>query len=305
MPWTAFERLIADQDGVIRRDQLVAQNISRDHVRAQLAAHRWMSRTSTVLTTFTGTPTVAQCRWIAVLHGGSDALLGGIAAAEMAGLRNWQRDELDVVIPVQCNPGAPRPIGVHYIRSRHVLDGLRSQGVGVPRLRLEPAVLIWASRQRSTGTVEGILAACVQQRLTDPHQLTEWLDRLSPLRKAPLMRETLIRINGGAQSKAEIDLGRLCKRFAIQPPLRQVRRRDARGRNRYTDAEWRTLDGRTLILEVDGGFHWDAEQWEDDIARQRALTSPGVVLVRCTDVEARDGAAVAADLIRLGVPRVA
>lgn len=289
----------------MRRDQLTGLGVSRDHVRAQLAARRWLLRTSTVLTTFTGTPTTSQLQWIAVLHGGSGALLGGVAAAEHAGLRNWHRDELDVLIPIHRHPGSPTPDGTRYIRSRHDVEALRSSGHGVPRLRLEPAVLLWASRQRSSGTVEGILSACVQQRLTDADQLLEWLDRLSPLRRAPLMRATLLRIRGGAHSKAEIDLGRLCKRFSLQAPLRQVRRRDARGLTRYTDAEWRTTDGRTLILEVDGGFHRDVEHWEDDIARQRALTSADVILVRCTHAEARDGTTVAADLIRLGVPRAA
>lgn len=302
---TALDRLIASQDGVVRRDQLAAVGVSRDHIRAQVAARRWLVRSPTVLTTFTGTPALSQLHWIAVLHGGAGALLGGISVLELAGLRNWHRDELEVLIPAQSNPGSPRPAGVRYIRSRHPLERLRAHGHGVPRLRVEPAVLIWASRQRSTGTIEGILAACVQQRLTDARQLLEWVDRLSPLRRAPLIRQTLHRIEGGAQSKAEIDLGRLCRRFGLLPPVRQKKRRDALGRHRYTDAEWRTLDGRTLWLEVDGLFHMEADHWEDDIARQRALTSPNVIPLRCTEREVKEGTRLAADLIRLGVPRAA
>jgi very-short-patch-repair endonuclease len=60
------------------------------------------------------------------------------------------------------------------------------------------------------------------------------------------------------------------------------------------------------VLEVDGGFHMDVEEWEDDIARQRALAAPDRILVRCTSRELRDEPErVARDLITLGVPRAA
>lgn len=46
-----------------------------------------------------------------------------------------------------------------------------------------------------------------------------------------------------------------------------------------------------------------AEHWEHDIARQRALTSPGRIVVRCTARELRDEPErVARDLRLLGVP---
>lgn len=75
---------------------------------------------------------------------------------------------------------------------------------------------------------------------------------------------------------------------------------------RFTDCEWRLADGRTLVLEPDGGFHMEVEHWEDDISRQRALTATDRVIVRCTSPEMRDEPQrVAADLRRLGVPRAA
>jgi hypothetical protein len=47
----------------------------------------------------------------------------------------------------------------------------------------------------------------------------------------------------------------------------------------------------------------DAEQWEDDIARQRALTTPNRHVVRCAARELRDEPErVARDLRLLGVP---
>lgn len=110
-------------------------------------------------------------------------------------------------------------------------------------------------------------------------------------------------IAGGAQSVGEIDVRRMCRDFGLRLPDRQVRRRDASGRLRFTDCEWRLADGRVLVLEVDGGFHMEVEHWEDDLARQRALTAPDRIVVRCTTRELRDQPdVVARDLRLLGVP---
>lgn len=57
------------------------------------------------------------------------------------------------------------------------------------------------------------------------------------------------------------------------------------------------------MLEVDGSFHMQAEHWEDDVARQRGLTAPDRLVVRCTARELRDRPeSVARDLLNLGVP---
>ena len=89
-------------------------------------------------------------------------------------------------------------------------------------------------------------------------------------------------------------------------PDRQVKRKDADGRSRFTDCEWRLADGRILVLEVDGSFHMEVEHWEDDLARQRALAASDRIIVRCTSRELRDDAGrVARDLVNLGVPRAA
>lgn len=152
----------------------------------------------------------------------------------------------------------------------------------------------------------GILAASVQQRRTTPEQLAEWLDRLAPLPGSRRLRATLIEIAGGADSVAELDVTRMCRAAGLAKPLRQVRRRDSDGRWRYTDCEWRLADGRTLMLEVDGIFHMDVEQWEDDLARQRALAASDRLTVRCTSREVRDEPDRIAEHLRLlGVPRAA
>ena len=236
-----------------------------------------------------------------MLHGGNDSLVAGVHALELAGLKNWKRDDVTVLVPYAKS--VPTPLsGFRFVRTRRSLTDMRSAGHGVPRCRPEPAALLFAAREGSTRTAQGLIAAVVQQRLSTPDQLSTWLDDLRPLRRSSLLREVLAEIAGGAQSIAEIDVTRLCRTFGLALPRRQLKRRDSRGRIRFTDCEWRLADGRTLVLEVDGIFHMDVESWEDDLARQRALSAADRVIVRCTSREIRDEPErLARDLAALGV----
>ena len=296
----AWELLAAAQGGIVARRQLNVLGVDADRVRNQVSARRWVARTSTVISTFTGTLTWRDRVWCGVLHAGGTALVGGLTALEWHGLRNWHRDDVTVLVDDELSFD-PVP-GVRYFRTRRPLDAFRDPSSDLPLCRVEPAVLLFAGYDRSSRTAQGVLAASVQQRLTTPDQLLRELHTMNPLRRARLFRRTLIEIGAGAESLAEIDLGRLCRRAGLPAPRRQTRRPDATGRLRYTDCEWQLMDGRVLVLEIDGAFQMDVEHWEDDIARQRHLSGSGRVIIRCTARELRERPeTVLSDLKRHGL----
>jgi len=304
-PPRTWRDLARAQAGLLTREQARSVGVQRWSVAHRIASERWQELSPTVLATTTGELSPEQRQWLAVLHAGPGALLGGLTAAERAGLRNWSRDEITVLVPYSSE--VPSPIdGIAYRRSRRDLPIFRQHGADVPRCRIEPAVLLFAAADRSERTAQGVLAAVVQQQLTTPEALGEWVDRLRPLRRAALFRRILLEIGGGAQSLSELDVTRMCRTHGLAQPARQVKRRDADGRLRFTDCEWRLPDGRILVLEVDGAFHMEVEHWEDDLARQRALAATDRVVIRCTSRELRDEPdRVARDLVNLGVPRAA
>ncbi|GAA1760340.1 hypothetical protein GCM10009795_003490 [Nocardioides hankookensis] len=297
-----WREVAADQAGLISRRQLHDLGFDRFRVRNNIAADRWVDLTSTVIGTTTGRLDEGQRRWLGILHAGPRAVLGDLTAAEVAGLRNWHRDDVTVLVPYDLDLDDP-PDGIRIARTRRPIDLFRAPGGGLPRWRIEPAILHFGAYQSNRRTAQGVVAAAVQQRLTTPDRLMLTVEQMRPLRWAGLFREAIGDIAGGSQSLAEIDVIRFCRRQGLRPPDRQVRRRDAEGRLRFTDCEWELDDGRTLALEVDGAFHMDVEHWEDDIARQRALTDPQRLVVRCTARELRDDPhRLGADLRRLGVP---
>lgn len=293
------------QDGLLSRAQLRLLGVPRWQVAHKIETERWRALTSTVIATMTGALSWRQRCWLGVLHAGSGAVLGGLSAAEVGGLAGWHRDEVTVLVPYES--GLPSSVeGVRFVRSRRPLGLMQRRTGDLPCARIEPAVLLFASAERSERTAQGVLAAAVQQRLTAPPALLEWIDRLQPLRRSRLFRDVVTQIDGGAQSLAEIDVARMCRRCGLAPPRRQVKRRDASGRLRFTDCEWPLSDGRTLVLEVDGAFHMDVAHWEDDLARQRSLSATSRLIVHCTSRELRDTPElVGRDLVRLGVPRAA
>jgi hypothetical protein len=291
-PWAALARR---QLGLIARRQLNELGVDADRVRNQVAARRWTVRSATVISTFTGPLGWRERVWLGALHAGGGALVGGLSALEWHGLKGWHRDDVTVLVDDELSFD-PVP-GIRFFRTRRPLPDMRAAGVDVPLCRIEPAALLFAGYERSFRTGVGVLAAVVQQGLTNADRLLGEIELMRPLRRARAFRTALLDIQGGARSLAELDVGRLCRRANLPVPRRQTRRRDAAGRLRYTDCEWLLADGTVLILEVDGAFHMDVAHWEDDLARQRRLSGRGRIIVRCTARELRDDPdAVLADL---------
>ena len=297
-PWRA---LAARQAGVVSRSQLSRLGITKDFVNSQLAAERWQKVSEVVLATTTGPWTREQLMWAGVLHAGPGSAIGGLTALAVHGLRTWHRDHVTVLVAKSHNL-EPVP-GVDFVETRRDIEQYAVR-FGLPTWRVEPAALLFAAYEPVTRTALGLLAAVVQQRLTDPASLVACLDTMRPLRRAKVFRRALGDIDEGAHSLAELDVNRMCRRHGIPRPRRQVRRRDSAGRTRFTDAEWRLPDGRVVVLEVDGAFHMDVMSWTDDIERHRGLVGTDVIVLRCTAVELReDDSRVARDLIRLGIRR--
>jgi len=300
-----WRAVAASQAGLLSRRQLQELGVDRSRVRNQVSAERWVELSSMVISTTTGPLSPEQIRWLGVLHAGPRAVLGDLTAAAAAGLRRWERDEVTVLVPQKLVLDG-EPAGIRFVRTRRPIDLHRLPGASPPRWRIEPAVLHFGAYQRSRRTAQAVVAAAVQQRLTTPARLELALRQLRPLRWAPMFREVIGDIAGGSHALSELDVVRLCRTQGLRVPDRQVRRRDATGRLRYTDCEWRLSDGRVLVLEVDGSFHMETEHWEDDIARQRGLTDPRRTVIRCSAREVREEQArLGADLRRLGVPRAA
>ena len=288
------------QAGLLSHRQLRELGVSRGEIRNHLRVGRWAVRSGEVVSTTTGPLSREQALWLGVLHAGPTSMVGGLSAAGCRGLERWSRAEVTILV---SNPMSfDRLPGYRFFRTRRPFEVLLGAGE-LPVCRLEPAVLMFAAHEPHVRTALGAVTATVQQRLTTTDALTGWLDLLTPLRRARDIRALLGDVADGAQSLAEVDFRKACRKYGVRAPSSQRVRLDRKGRKRYTDCVWRLDDGREVVLEIDGAFHDDVLQATADRSRNRRLSSARRIVVQCTAWEVRhEPWEVIQDLIALGVP---
>jgi hypothetical protein len=262
---------------------LLANGLSRRQLAAELSAGRWQ-RLGLAVVTHNG-PLTGRQRWVmARIHAGPRALFTAFTAAEVYGLRGWERDTVHLLAPAgtRLRRGCPVPVRLHLHGDRPVSEN-RAGGVHA----LPDALLRAATTFGSARPACGLLAAAVQQRLVSADTLAAALDRAPRMRHRAAVLAAVGDIAQGAQALSEIDFARLCRRAGLPEPVRQGVRVEPSGRRRYLDAEWRRADGRTVIAEVDGALHLIARRWWDDQLRQNELVLADAIVLRFPSVVVR------------------
>ncbi|MDP9221238.1 MAG: hypothetical protein M3P23_11995 [Actinomycetota bacterium] len=262
----------------VSREQLLHLGVHPRHVDGHFQAGRWREPVPGVVVLHRGPPPPPTTRWITLLAAGPDAALCSWTALALHGLAGWERPSVHVVVPRGRHVPAMLWATIHESRRHTAAD--RQQLNGIPVHGVERAAIDAAAWTRSARTATGLLAAVVQQGLTRPERLAATLEAAGRVRHRKRMLLALADIEGGAQALSEIDLARLCRAAGLPEPVRQRVRRDANGRRRYLDVEWRLPDGRVVALEVDGVGHMEAGRWYDDLLRQAELVidEPHVVI---------------------------
>ena len=287
------------------RRQLRALGWTGHQIEHEIAFGRWLGPAPGVIALQNAPLTHDQRLWLGVLHGGDDAVLTHLTACRRAGLQ-WHGD-IDTIHVLTAKGDLVEPIegfAFHQTR-RPYRRWLRPTPSGPPRLPLEYAALLTAERDQHVRRAIGLLAACVQQRLTTADRLLDTRPRIRKLRNGAVFDWAFGDIAGGAQSFAEIDVGELCKSAGLAPPARQSIRNDTDGRRRYLDCEWELPDGRIVVLEVDGSFHLKVGNWWQDMKRERAVVLSRSTVLRCASIELRlEPWVVVSDLRQAGIPRV-
>lgn len=295
--------LAKSQERVVSRAQLRSLGWSDGQIDHEITYGRWHAPAWGVVAMQNAPLTHDQRLWLGVLHAGKGAVLTHLTSCRRAGL-DWKGDD-DTIHVLTPKGDLVDPIdGFFFHQTRRPYQQWLSRSpCGPPRLDLEHAALLTAERDRYVRRAVGLLAACVQQRLTDADHLILAAREIRKLRHGAILMLALGDIDGGAQSFAEIEIGQLCQRAGLATPVRQAVRTDSDGRRRYLDCEWELPDGRVIVLEVDGSFHLRVGNWWRDMKRERAVVLSRSTVLRCASIELRlEPWEVMADLRRAGVP---
>jgi hypothetical protein len=301
MGW--IDELAERQSLVLTRKQLGDAGWTRHQIEHEIDVGRWQSPAPAVVVLHTGELTGDQPLWLGVLHAGEGAVLSHLTAARQAGLRWTGGDVIDVLTP---RGDLVLPLaGYFFHQTRRPYDEWVKPAPGPPRLPIEYAALLTAERDPYIRRALGLIVAVVQQQLSTAERLALAVPTIRKLRQGQTFKAVLNDIAGGAQSFAEIEVGRLCEEYGLMAPTRQVVRLDKQGRRRYLDCVWILPDSRVVALEVDGSFHAEVVAWWNDMKRERAVVVQGDTVLRCSSIELRlEPADVMADLRKVGVPPV-
>lgn len=141
----------------------------------------------------------------------------------------------------------------------------------MPRSRPGDACVDAAAWARSDREALFIVITCLNKRLVTARDLERALRDRPNLRRRNQVLEAAAEFSGGAMSVGEVDFSRLCRKFGIRPPDRQVRRKSTRG-TRCIDAYW---DAERVVVEIDGAGHADIAVMFDDHERQNDIVRQG------------------------------
>ncbi len=273
--------LLREREGVVRIAEAL-RYLSPAALRWRLTSGRWQQPCHGLVVAQSGPLSTTQRLWVALLWGGRGALLGGLTAARLDGLRGFDEPGIHLLVPngrqVRKEPiraSIRIPVVVH--RSRRLTES-DAHLVRLPPRTLLPRSLVDAATWVATDDrARAVLAAGVQQRLVRPDDLVAVVARTTRIRRRQLILSTLVDVMGGAQALSELDLTALIRRYRIPEPDRQASRRDRHGRRRWLDAVW---EAAKLIVEVDGFWHTDAATWWADMSRDNEFIVSGYRVLR-------------------------
>jgi hypothetical protein len=253
-------RLLARQEGVISRAQLVGLGGTDADIRRLVRRRQWARVHQGVYVEHTGPLSWKQRAWAAVLYA-EPAALAGSSALDAHGLRGHHRPDRAIRICIDESRFVRAPTGLVIGRTKDF--SVRCQlNLSPPRMRIEHALLTEAGRSPRPDKALAILADAVQQGRTTPARLDSILEQHSRLPHRALLREILDDVAAGAYSVLE-------RRYLVDVerphalPIGDRQRRVRLGRTAaYRDVDYVEL---ATTIELDGriGHEDSTDRWAD------------------------------------------
>src|ERR1700691_4906796 len=173
----ALDDLLEAQDGVLDT-QTALTFMSPDALRWRIESERWQQPCQGITVTHSGPLTDRQRLWVATLWAGPGAVLAGLTAARLDGLRGFDLDvdKIFLLRPISHHKRMMRPpldLVLHYSRNlqRDVHPAGRPPRTKIDRSLVDAAT--WMATERGT---QAILAAGVQQQLTRVSDLSRQVE---------------------------------------------------------------------------------------------------------------------------------
>jgi hypothetical protein len=219
----------------------------------------------------------------ALTHAGSEAMITGLQAARLHGVRHLPHDEtVHVLVPHRRRVASWGFARIE--RTVHLPEP--TQVAGVPVVPLARALIDAARRMSDLNAVRTMIAEAVQRGLCDPTELRSELATASTIGSA-IPRRVVAEMNAGVRSAAEAWGHRLVKRSRLPEPEWNVEIRTSTGKLLgIADAWWGDV---ALALEIDSlEFHLGPTDYARTVDKHTRMTAAGIPVVHVLPSRLRD-----------------
>ncbi len=285
----ALRALVEEQSNVVTRVQALRSGMSHHAVSYRLRqGGPWQQLLPGVYLTVTGTPTREQREMAAVLYGGRNAVITGLAAVHHHRMPGPETDAVDILIPARRQRRSVSYVAVH-------------RTTRIPTLVIGPPLVSYALPARAVADaarwltdlreVRALVAGAVQSRCCTLSELAEEL-RKGARQDSALLREVLSEVADGVQSAPEAELRSLIVKAQLPLPLFNpwLYLPDGTFIGR-PDAWWPEAG---VAVEIDSRrWHFREADWERTMDRHSDLGQYSIVTLHFTPYKLRtDQAAV-------------
>ncbi|MFF5991985.1 hypothetical protein [Prauserella flavalba] len=239
-----------------------------------------------------GTPTRYQLGRAALVHAGADAMITGVEAARIHGVRRLPPDSRVHVLIPHTRRVATRGFAV-VERTIHLPEPLVINGL--PVAPLARALIDAAHRMDKLSDVRAMITDAVQRQLCHPRELRHELEQGTTIGSA-LPRIVVEEMDRGVRAAARAWAAQVGRQSKLPEPQWNVELRDGFGALLgVADAYWPDIG---LAWAVDApDFRLDPTGYGRATRERARLAAAGVVVVHTPPVQLRnDPAAVVSDL---------
>ena len=268
-----WQRLRRDQGNVLGLGQILGQGLTKDVVRANVAAQRWEPLFRGTYALVTGEPTPEMWRQAALLFVPGAALLSHATAAAMLGLRGGSTDgPVHVTVPYGSSARGCTGLVVHRSRA---FAHIALQNAVLPVTTKVVTLIDLAVEAPDAREAMRVLTAGAAAARTDPARIVESLELRKPRRYAKALLAGARLLLDGIGSVLEAEYAQQVElAHGLPVGRRQVHRR-VENTNRYEDIEY-DVPGGTLTVRLDGFVsHTNKRTARADRARDNAAELEG------------------------------
>ncbi|MFD8495995.1 hypothetical protein [Amycolatopsis sp. NPDC059657] len=264
-------------DVVVRTATLEEIGLTRDTIYQRCRPGRpWRKLLSGVIQLSRDKPTPDIRMRAALLRAGPDAMVTGLWALRLYGLRHCpEPSDVHVLVPDGCQVSTTEFLLVE--RTTRLPKPLQRNKI--PVAPVQRAVLDAARRLTDQDTIQAMLADVIQRGKCSPEEIGRELGQGSQ-RGSALPRLALLDLMAGAHSVAEADAQRLWERAGLPECQRNVKIFDGEGNYIATPDSW--VDAVAFAWEIDSKAHHADDGFEGTVARNARYAAAGVVVLQTT-----------------------